>query len=93
MQLCTEITASLSSFRPWRQHDPVVVPGTFFDAIQTVEERRMPTTLSYPGAYLEELPSAVRTITGVATSTAAFVGQAGAWPGQYSGRDHQLFGF
>jgi Bacteriophage tail sheath protein len=40
----------------------------------------MPVTVSYPGVYLEELPSAVRTITGVATSIAAFVGQAARGP-------------
>ena len=36
----------------------------------------MPATLSYPGVYIEEIPSGVRTITGVATSIAAFVGRA-----------------
>lgn len=36
----------------------------------------MPVTLTYPGVYIEELPSAVHTITGVATSIAAFVGWA-----------------
>src|ERR687898_166701 len=36
----------------------------------------MPSTLSYPGVYIEELPSGVRTITGVATSITAFVGRA-----------------
>ena len=39
----------------------------------------MPTVLSYPGVYIEELPSAVRTITGVPTSITAFVGRA--WKG------------
>jgi phage tail sheath protein FI len=34
----------------------------------------MPVTLNYPGVYIEEIPSGVRTITGVATSIAAFVG-------------------
>src|SRR5688572_13668439 len=33
----------------------------------------MPLQLSYPGVYIEEVPSGVRTITGVATSIAAFV--------------------
>jgi uncharacterized protein len=32
------------------------------------------TALTYPGVYVEEIPSGVRTITGVATSIAAFVG-------------------
>lgn len=36
----------------------------------------MPITVSYPGIYIEELPSSVRTITGVATSVTAFVGRA-----------------
>jgi len=34
----------------------------------------MPVTPTYPGVYIEELPSGVRTITGVATSVTAFVG-------------------
>lgn len=34
----------------------------------------MPSALTYPGVYIEEVPSGVRTITGVATSIAAFVG-------------------
>lgn len=36
----------------------------------------MPSTLTYPGVYIEEIPSGVRTITGVATSITAFVGRA-----------------
>jgi uncharacterized protein len=35
----------------------------------------MPAALSYPGVYVEEIPSGVRTITGVGTSIAAFVGR------------------
>ena len=34
----------------------------------------MPVTPPYPGVYIEEVPSGVRTITGVATSVGAFVG-------------------
>jgi hypothetical protein len=34
----------------------------------------MPVTPTYPGVYIEELPSAVRTITAVSTSVTAFVG-------------------
>jgi phage tail sheath protein FI len=34
----------------------------------------MPITPTFPGVYVEELPSGVRTITGVATSITAFVG-------------------
>jgi phage tail sheath protein FI len=36
----------------------------------------MPTATSYPGVYIEEVPSGVRTITGVATSVTAFIGRA-----------------
>lgn len=36
----------------------------------------MPSALSYPGVYVEEVPSGVRTLTGVATSITAFVGRA-----------------
>jgi phage tail sheath protein FI len=36
----------------------------------------MPTTPTYPGVYIEEVPSGVRTITGVATSITAFIGRA-----------------
>lgn len=35
----------------------------------------MPATLTFPGVYIEEIPSGVRTITGVATSITAFVGR------------------
>lgn len=40
----------------------------------------MPVALSYPGVYVDERPSGVRTITGVATSITAFVGRAAAGP-------------
>ncbi|HEY5775455.1 MAG TPA: phage tail sheath family protein, partial [Xanthomonadales bacterium] len=36
----------------------------------------MPTTSSYPGVYIEEVPSGIRKITGVATSITAFIGRA-----------------
>lgn len=36
----------------------------------------MPIVPTYPGVYLEEIPSGVRTITGVSTAIAAFVGYA-----------------
>jgi Bacteriophage tail sheath protein len=39
----------------------------------------MPSALTYPGVYVEEVPSAVRTITGVPTSITAFIGRA--WKG------------
>src|SRR6266480_2632872 len=40
----------------------------------------MPATLTYPGVYIEEIPSGVRTITGVATSITAFLGRAPRGP-------------
>jgi phage tail sheath protein FI len=40
----------------------------------------MPTPLTYPGVYIEELSSGVRTITGVSTSIATFVGWAAKGP-------------
>jgi phage tail sheath protein FI len=36
----------------------------------------MPTVTTYPGVYIEEIPSGVRTLTGVATSVTAFIGRA-----------------
>ncbi|MEO8809434.1 MAG: phage tail sheath C-terminal domain-containing protein [Rhodanobacter sp.] len=40
----------------------------------------MPSALTYPGVYVEEIPSGVRTITGVATSITAFMGRAARGP-------------
>lgn len=40
----------------------------------------MPLTPTYPGVYIEEVPSTVRTINGVATSITAFVGRARRGP-------------
>ncbi|MEP6898109.1 MAG: phage tail sheath C-terminal domain-containing protein [Rhodanobacter sp.] len=40
----------------------------------------MPSALTYPGVYIEEVASGVRTITGVATSITAFVGRAACGP-------------
>ena len=34
----------------------------------------MPITPTYPGVYIQEIPSGVRTIIGVSTSVTAFVG-------------------
>jgi uncharacterized protein len=36
----------------------------------------MAVSVSYPGVYIKETPSGVRTITGVATSITAFIGRA-----------------
>lgn len=40
----------------------------------------MPASLSFPGVYIEEVPSGVRTISGVATSITAFIGRAARGP-------------
>jgi uncharacterized protein len=40
----------------------------------------MPVALSYPGVYVQEIPSGVRTISGVATSITAFLGRAARGP-------------
>jgi len=40
----------------------------------------MPITPTYPGVYVEEIPSGVRTITGVSTSVTAFIGNAKRGP-------------
>jgi phage tail sheath protein FI len=45
-----------------------------------LKEDTMPSQLTYPGVYIEEIPSGVRTITGVATSITAFMGRARTGP-------------
>jgi phage tail sheath protein FI len=45
-------------------------PGARFDF---QKEQRMPQTYTYPGVYVEEVPSEVRTIAGASTSDTAFV--------------------
>jgi phage tail sheath protein FI len=40
----------------------------------------MPVQVTYPGVYIEEIPSGVQTITGVATSITAFMGRALSGP-------------
>ncbi|HET7535982.1 MAG TPA: hypothetical protein VFJ90_05990, partial [Candidatus Didemnitutus sp.] len=50
----------------------------------------MPSQLTYPGVYVEELPSGVHAITGVSTSVTAFVGAAKRGP---INRAVQLFSF
>lgn len=40
----------------------------------------MPVSLSYPGVYVEEVSSGVRTVVGVSTSVAAFIGRAKKGP-------------
>lgn len=46
----------------------------------------MPSALTYPGVYIEEIPSGVRTITGVATSITAFIGRTLRGPTNDPGR-------
>lgn len=48
----------------------------------------MPVRPTYPGVYIQEIPSGVRTITGVSTSTAAFIG---SFPRGLADRAVQLF--
>ena len=40
----------------------------------------MPVTPTYPGVYIQEVPSGVRTITGVSTSIALFIGTTQSGP-------------
>lgn len=40
----------------------------------------MPSSYTYPGVYVEEIPSGVRTIVGVPTSVTAFMGRASRGP-------------
>jgi phage tail sheath protein FI len=40
----------------------------------------VPVATTYPGVYVQEIPSGVRTITGVATSITAFIGRASRGP-------------
>jgi hypothetical protein len=44
----------------------------------------MPIAPTYPGVYIEEIPSGVRTITGVATSITAFIGRTARGPTDYA---------
>ena len=50
----------------------------------------MPVATTYPGVYIEEIPSGVRTITGVATSITAFIGRARPRAGRAADPDQQL---
>ena len=47
----------------------------------------MPVTPTYPGVYIQEIPSGVRTITGVATSITALLGKARRGPINQAGDD------
>lgn len=50
----------------------------------------MATVTTYPGVYIEEVPSGVRTITGVSTAVAGFVGYTAQGP---SDAATQVFNF
>jgi hypothetical protein len=50
--------------------------GTQLHSQSNKKGKHMPSTLTYPGVYIEEIPSGVHAITGVATSITAFVGRA-----------------
>lgn len=50
----------------------------------------MPVTPTYPGVYVEEIPSGVHTITGVATSITAFIGYTQRGP---TNQATQIFNF
>ncbi|HPB04433.1 MAG TPA: phage tail sheath subtilisin-like domain-containing protein, partial [Bacteroidaceae bacterium] len=53
----------------------------------------MPATLTYPGVYIEEIPSGVRTIVGVATSITAFIGYTSRGPLDRAVRIHNFGDF
>jgi len=46
------------------------------DVAIAAKEAVVPTPVTYPGVYIQEVPSGARTITGVATSITAFIGRA-----------------
>jgi phage tail sheath protein FI len=52
-----------------------IKPRVFFCLI-LLGDFNMPVSLSYPGVYLEEIASGVRTIAGASTSVTAFVGRS-----------------
>jgi phage tail sheath protein FI len=51
-------------------------PDVEADEGSDVERAAMPVQPTYPGVYLQEIPSGNRTLTGVATAITAFVGRA-----------------
>jgi uncharacterized protein len=53
----------------------------------------MPAALLHPGVYIEEVPSGVRSISGVATSIALFIGWAPKGPIDRAGRITSYAGF
>jgi hypothetical protein len=57
-------------------------PVTLSSLINPTQEKGQPMPLqpTYPGVYVQEVPSGVRTITGVSTSIAAFIGMVSRGP-------------
>ena len=53
----------------------------------------MPVHVSYPGIYLEELPSSARTIVAAPTSVAVFVGYTHPYKTRSFGKPMRLFSF
>src|SRR5689334_15666071 len=53
----------------------------------------MPVALSYPGLYLEELPSSAHSIVAASTSIAVFVGYTHPFKTQTPGVPVRIFGF
>ena len=53
----------------------------------------MPVTTSYPGIYIEELPSNVHTITAAPTSIAVFVGYSNPFSTIQFNKPIELFSF
>src|SRR4051794_18343444 len=53
----------------------------------------MPSALTYPGVYVEEIPSGVHTIIGVPTSVTAFVGASQRGPVNDPQRIHNFGDF
>src|SRR5882724_5101879 len=71
--------------------DDLLMPTYYSGVLQRSSPKNyvmhpMPVQVSYPGVYIEEIPSGVRTITGVATSIAAFVGWAPKGPVDHAQR-------
>ena len=53
----------------------------------------MPITPTYPGIYIEELPSSTRTITAATTSTPALVGSTPPFQTKTFNNATQIFNF
>jgi phage tail sheath protein FI len=72
----------IARFLPLTHFDFFRAPETDARASADNDERdpAMPVAVSYPGVYIEEISSGVRTIAGVATSITAFVGRTRRGP-------------